>query len=147
MLTWLIPNQLAKAGWSDALPPDTLYMIVAAEHPDAMWKLVDEPVDTPQQRGYLANAVSSALAMLATGFRVIVTCQQGRSRSVTVACLAAALWEQTSFDTQFDKVLRQDPTIVQPSPLRALAEKMYPQLFAVRQQSMVFHANQLGVIA
>jgi len=136
MFAWLLPNVLAKASIDDGLPDGVQTVLVAAEYSHADAWLVDEGVAHERQQMEFKRAVSLVLRSIDAGAPVVVTCQQGRSRSVTVACVAAAIYEGTSFRHQYQGVFRKDRGILVASPLWVVAQVVYPELFTETQEGV-----------
>ena len=137
MFVWIIKDRLAKAAWGDTLPDPCFVVLVAAEYPNATVPLVDE--DTPWNFPHMAHAVYLTLSHLAMGIYkdeatgkdkpVVVMCQQGLSRSVVVAALAAALWQGRGFWEIADDMKKQDPHILPHENLFPVAKRLFPYQF------------------
>ena len=132
MFVWL-NERVAKSAIGDDVPVGVKQIVVAKEY-DIEYGLSDSIIDTPEQRLALVKAVEKGLGYLHKGERVVFTCAAGASRSVTLACLVSALYYSEkssglSFETYHDNALMLDGWILNPSPVRALAEELYPQAF------------------
>lgn len=128
MFVWIIPGILGKAGHHDELPEGVERLIVAAEYDDFI-KLKDEDIE---QGDEFATAVAITLQRLALLQPTAVTCQGGLSRSVTVACLAAALWTGKSFWHYARPLKQQDSQVLSHQSLFPLATRLFPHQFSVR---------------
>lgn len=128
MFNWLISNRLAKAGKDDIVPDGVCLIVVAAEYPNAIVHLKDENIP---QHDELAKAIAQTLYYLAVNQNVpsIVVCQQGRSRSVTVACLTAALYQGRQFWDVWAELKAKDDGILDHGPLVPLATRLFPHQF------------------
>ena len=132
MFVWL-NERVAKSAMGEPVPKGVKQIVVAKEY-DPEYGLNDSIVDGPEQRLALVKAVEKGLGYLHRGERVVFTCAAGLSRSVTLACLVSALYyseksSRLSFETYHDNALMLDSWVLNPSPVRALAEELYPQAF------------------
>ncbi|GAF96722.1 unnamed protein product [marine sediment metagenome] len=134
MFEWIIEGRLGKAGRNDmesgSIPDPCLIVLVAAEYEEATVRLVDEPLMA--QLPLFTHAVTLTLMQLALydeGTPIVLMCQQGRSRSVTVAVMAAALWQGRSYWDVYNELKAKDPGILDPSPLLSLAQRAFPHYF------------------
>lgn len=121
-------SRISKANIDDVVPEGTFSIVVAKEYTTPLLGLRDSPISSIEQREALERGVRLGLSLLKQNVNVCFICAAGMSRSVTMACLVAALWEGTSFDFQFDKMLMKDSWISNPSPVRALAEHLFPEV-------------------
>lgn len=128
MFNWIIPDRLGKAGKDDVVPDGAYSIIVAAEYPNAVARLKDENIP---QHGAMAQAVAQTMYYLIVNQNMpnVVVCQQGRSRSVTVACLVAALYQGRQFWDVWAELKTQDNNILDYSPLMSLAMELFPYQF------------------
>lgn len=122
-----LTDKISKSAIDDKLPEDTMQVVVAREYFNFGTGLRDWYDDGTEQRNALDNAVAAGISFLRAGYKVCFTCAAGWSRSVTLACLVAALWDGTTFSEQFQKMYKLDPWISNPSPVRKLAEEMMPE--------------------
>ena len=126
MFTWLIPGLLAKVGYTDEVPQGVKRVIIAAEYPEAAFKLVD---DTTASVDEFRNATLYVYHNMSSEKPIAVVCQQGKSRSPTVACCAAALYRGTSYQEEHDKLRRVDDTVWEVSNIHTVAREALPYLF------------------
>lgn len=129
MFVWVIQGLIAKANAADRIPEGVYPLVVADNVPGAEIALRDATEPFEDQRRLFAKAVGRAVELMGRGQPVAVICAAGQSRSVTVACTAAALFERTSFHEQWQKVRAADASIANPSPVLAVAKAAYPRLF------------------
>ena len=119
----------------DGTIPDPCHIIlVAAEYEEATVRLVDETQWL--QLPMFIHAVTLTLMQLAMydkEWPIVLMCQQGRSRSVTVACMAAALWHGSGYWEVWKELKAKDPDILDESPLIPLATWAFPYQFLVNK--------------
>jgi hypothetical protein len=137
MFEWIIHERLGKAAITDmgnqTVPDPCHIILVAAEYEEATVKLKDEP--GMWQLPFFVHAVTLTLLQLAlydSTTPIVMMCQQGRSRSVTVGCMAAALWLGREYWDVWSELKVKDPGILDNSPIIPLATHAFPHQFVVR---------------
>lgn len=126
-----VSNRVSKAAIRDDIPKGVKIIIVAREYLNSGTGLRDSMDDSIKQQKAVKKAVETGLSLLKEGKNVCFVCAAGMSRSVTMACLVAALWEGTTFDHMYDQLWAKDAWILNPSPVRPLVERLYPYAFEV----------------
>ena len=126
MFTWLISGLLAKAGYTDEVPQGVRKVVVATEYPEAQFKLVDDSTALVEE---FRNAALYVYHNMSVEKPIVVVCQQGRSRSVAIACCAAALYRGTSYQDEHDWLRFVDNSVWEVSNIHEVAKVALPYLF------------------
>ena len=124
-------SRVSKAAIYDDVPKEVVKIVVAREY-NPFFGLGDSRDSSDKQKTALVIGAYIGVDLLNQGKKVCFVCAAGLSRSVTMACLVAAIWDRTSFQEQFDKMLMRDDWILNPSPVRLLAEHLFPEVVEER---------------
>ena len=129
MLTWIIPNKLAKAAYDDIVPANAKSILVAAEYPEMDFRIVDEPIVSDEQLDQVMRAIMTVYQTMGKT-PLVIRCQQGRSRSVAIACAAAALYDRTTYGEEHKKLRCCDETVLPQSAIEVAVRLLVPRIFS-----------------
>jgi len=119
MIKYITPKiAKAKAGISKT-PYEFEKIIIADEHPEAMFRIKDDETYTEFQSLQIISAINYGLKILNSGSGVVYCCIEGRSRSPVLACLLASLsnrkygfWYFFNRLCKYDKNVRKNSEII-----------------------------------